>query len=127
MVAAPAGAYLCRLLHRPILSAIALASLCHLGLLLGFVHARGARRLQSLDADHLSAEIYDAGDLHSSHPPGDRRIPALDPRRKNRRMAAPAFADAGTDGGRCLKNGSAFYRWRSCSVRSLSAFLSPSR
>src|SRR5262245_46945135 len=126
MVAAPSGPGRYRLLPRAVLPAAARASVCDLGLLLGLVLARRTRRLKSMDADHLPAEIHHAGDLRPSSAAGCRRISALDPRCKDRGMATAAVIDAGTDGGRCLRNGLAFFLWRSCSVRSLLAFRSHS-
>ena len=72
------------------------------------------------------AEIHNAGDLHPSAAAGCRRVPAFVARRNDGRVAAGPVVDAAADDRRCLKSGSALYRWRSCSEPYSSAFRSHS-
>ena len=94
MVAAPPGTGRYRLLSRFLLPALDRSALCDLGLFLAVVHARGTGRIQPVDADHLSAEIHDAGDLHPSAAAGCRRVPAFVARRNDGRVAAGPVVDA---------------------------------
>ncbi len=111
MVATPPGIGRYRLLSRPLLPALDRSALCDLGLFLAVVHAGRARRFEPVDAGHLSAEIHDAGDLHPSAAAGCRRVPAFVARRNDGPVAAGPVVDAGADGCRCLKSGSASFRW----------------
>ncbi len=128
MVAAHAGHRRRRLLRPVLLSAAAGAALRHLGLLLDLVPARRTGRLQPLDARRLPVEIRDAGHLRPAAAAG--RWPSCCARSMPREPAngcARPDADAGSGEGRCLRNGSASSRWRSCSAPSSSASRSRSR